>query len=175
MSTTTGLGRLCLYPTRSVGLLWGLAHAHPTGVLAAIEAEAPFSGANDLRVTPDPGATVVLPDYTPGTGKAITYGVDSTVGTVSVIVTRKQARQRTPHDMLPAMTIPEVSRVRHNPVRKVYTPVELGAVPKVARKDHAMGLVSSVDPEWVTTVMRAQMKDPFLGPLLGLGRRGGTN
>ena len=60
-------------------------------------------------MTPDPGATVVLPDYTLDTGKAITYGVVSSVGTVSAIVTRKQARQRTPHDILPAMTIPEVS------------------------------------------------------------------
>ena len=59
-------------------------HAHPTGILAAIEAEAPFSGANDLWVTPDPGATVALPDYTPDSGKAITYGVVSSVGTVSV-------------------------------------------------------------------------------------------
>ena len=34
-----------------------------------------------------------------------------------------------------------------------------------------MGLVSSVDPEWVTTVMQAQLKDSFLGPLLGLGEK----
>ena len=34
-----------------------------------------------------------------------------------------------------------------------------------------MGLLSSVDPEWVTTVARAQLKDPFLGPLLRIGEQ----
>ena len=114
-------------------------HAHPTGVLAAVEAEAPFSGKNDLWVTHDPGRTVVLPDYTPAdSGKAITYGVvDSPVGTVSAIMTRKQARRRTPHDMLPAMTIPEVSRVRHSLVRKVNPLRGPGVAPKVTRTEYA--------------------------------------
>ena len=115
---------------------------------------------------------MVLPDYTPNSGKAITYGVVSPVGTVAAIVIRKQARRRTPHDMLPAMTIPEVSRVRPRVVRKTNPLRDPGVVPKVTRTDHAMGLVSSADPEWVTTVMRAQLKDSYLGPLLSLGEKG---
>ena len=146
-------------------------HAHPTGVLAAIEAEAPFSGANDLWVTPDVGATVVLPDYTPGSGKAITYGVATSVVTVSAIVTRKQARRRTSHDMLPAMTIPEVSRVRPHVIRRASFCRDPDEVPKT-RTEQAMGLVSSADPDWVMTVMRAHLKDPYLGPLLSLGEKG---
>ena len=146
-------------------------HAHPTGVLAAVEAEAPFSGANDLWVTPDLGATVVLPDNTPDSGKAITYGAVSTVGTVAAIVTRKQARRRTPHDMLTAMTIPEVSRVRTRIIRKINPLRDPGVATKVTPTKQAMGLVFSADPDWVTTVMRAQLKDPYLGPLgEGTGR-----
>ena len=139
--------------------------AHPTGVLAAIESEAPFSGANDVWVTPaqegngdiaiqgansGQGALVIttettsvvtgttggeVVDNTPQSGKAITYGV--TVSTVTTVLTRSQARKRTRHELLPAMTIPKVSRTA--PVAVLETVKEsrkIGSSPKEGRKDH---------------------------------------
>ena len=174
--------------------------AHPTGVLAAIELEAPFSGANDVWVIPAHGVTgditiqgansgqgaLVIPtetttvvsgtsvvevvDNTPKPGKAITYG--ATVSTVTTVLTRSQARKRTPHELLPAMTIPKVSRTV--PVAVLETVKEsrkIGSSPKEGRKDHIGGLLQSVDPEWMSTVARAQAADPFFGPLLRLGEQ----
>ena len=65
MNITTGRDQRCLYVPDAISRAFMGPHAHPTGVLAAVEAEAPFTGANDVWVTPDLGATVVLPDYTP--------------------------------------------------------------------------------------------------------------
>ena len=105
-------------------------------------------------------------DNTPKSGKAITYG--ATVRTVTTVLTRSQARKRTPHELLPGMTIPKVSRVTsvvmgtEKEIRKV------ASTPKGGRQEHTVGLLSSVDPEWMSTVARAQSGDPFLGPLLRL-------
>ena len=62
--------------------------------------------------------------------------------------------------------------MRHSLARKVNPLRVPGVAPKGTLTEYAMGLVFSVDPEWVTTVMRAQLKDPYLGPLLSLGEKG---
>ena len=125
--------------------------AHPTGVLAAIELEAPFYSVNDLWVTPNLPVGVITSQGAPitnsGQGALVTSGelttlvtgtsivevVDNTpksgkattygatVRTVTTVLTRSQARKRTSHELLPGMTIPKVSRV---------TPVVLGTVKK---------------------------------------------
>ena len=141
--------------------------AHPTGVLApAIELEAPFSGVNDLWVTPtlpvgtstDQGAPItnsskgalVTSEAASTSGKAITYG--AAVRTVTTVLTRRQARKRTSHELLPGMTIPEVSRVTPVVLESVKETRKVESTPKGGRKEHAVGLLSSVDPKWSSTV-----------------------
>ena len=118
-----------------------------------------------------PGTSVVeVVDNTPKSGKAITYG--ATVSTVTTVLTRSQARKRTPHELLPAMTIPKVSRAVPVAVSEPLKETQkVGSSPKGGRKEHTVGLLPSVDPEWMSTVARAQSADPFFGPLLRLGEQ----
>ena len=70
------------------------------------------------------------------------------------------------------MTIPKVSRTAPVAVLEtVKEPKKVGSSPKDGRKEHTVGLLPSVDPEWMSTVARAQSADPFFGPLLRLGEQ----